>query len=409
MKYAGTIYVVGNQEIDPYLNSFDYLERFLRDVPTTDPEITMTPEELIKSKGYPYEKYEVITEDGFILQLHRIPFGKKRNNTSDVRTSVYLQHGLLGSSCDFLMNLENQSLAYILADINLDVWLGDTRGNKYSRKHRIYTTDVDEFWDWSIDEIAKYDIPAFINFILKRANREYVYYVGHSQGSMVGFVHFSQNPKMNNKIKMFFALAPIAYLKNIESPIRLFAPLSSTLDLITNMLGKKEFLPSPSVIEWMAISICPRKILLKICSNMLYLVGGPPTANLNESRVPVYYEHYPAGTSVRNIDHYAQGVLNDEFRMFDYGTFKNFKLYGTITPPAYDISQMTIPTMLFWGQKDWLADPTDVNRLVPLIRKLSGNFQFENANHWDFVYGMNAANDYYSIIIKAILIKEKIK
>ena len=35
--------------------------------------------------------------------------------------------------------------------------------------------------------------------------------------------------------------------------------------------------------------------------------------------------------------------------------------------PAYNVSALNVPTALFSGGKDWLADPTDVAGLVPLI------------------------------------------
>ncbi|CAK9298223.1 unnamed protein product [Gordionus sp. m RMFG-2023] len=357
---------------------------------------------MITSKDYPYENYEIVAEDGFFLQLHRIPFGKNLKNTE---ASVYLQHGLLSTSCDFLMNLENQSLAYILAENGFDVWLGDIRGNTYSRKHKTFTSEDDEFWDWSFDEMARYDIPAFINFILKKTSREYLYYVGHSQGTMVAFAHFSQNPKISWKVKMFFALAPVAYLKEIKSPMRMIALMSRTLKLINDMFGSRKFMPKNALLEWMAASVCPQDI--ELCANMLYLIGGPETGNFNKSKVPVIYGHYPAGTSVKNIAHFIQGILNDDFRMYDYGFFKNLKEYGKSEPPSYDISQMMVPTMIFWGVKDWLADPEDVNKLIPKIKNLLGNYKFENSNHWDFIYGTNAANDYYSIIVKTMLASEK--
>ncbi|CAK9298209.1 unnamed protein product [Gordionus sp. m RMFG-2023] len=364
---------------------------------------------MITSKGYPYENYEIVTEDGFFLQLHRIPFGKNLKNTVEVKASVYLQHGLLSTSCDFLMNLENQSLGYILADNGLDVWIGDIRGNIYSRKHKTYTTNDNKFWDWSFDEIAKYDIPAIINFIIKKANRDYVYYVGHSQGTTVAFSILSQNPKMASKVRILFALAPVAYLKHITSPIRYLAPLTLSRDLITVMLeyliiqGDKEFIPSNSIIKWLAKFVCPNKIVINMCANLLYLIGGTDTKNFNQSRIPVYYGHYPAGTSVRNMVHFGQAVLNDDFSMYSLGFLGNLKKYGRIVPPSHDIRQMTTPTMIFWGQKDWLTNPKDVDKLISKISNLMGNHKFENSNHYDFVYGINAANDYYSIIVKTIL------
>ena len=37
-----------------------------------------------------------------------------------------------------------------------------------------------------------------------------------------------------------------------------------------------------------------------------------------QSRLPVYYTHTPAGTSVKNCAHYAQEVLSGKFEMYNY-------------------------------------------------------------------------------------------
>lgn len=64
--------------------------------------------------GYPCERYEVTTEDGYILTLHRIPHG--RNKIASNGYPVFLQHGILDTAATYTMNLPKQSLAFILAD-----------------------------------------------------------------------------------------------------------------------------------------------------------------------------------------------------------------------------------------------------------------------------------------------------
>lgn len=55
--------------------------------------------DLIKQYGYPVEVHHVTTADGYILEMHRIPHGRHKNNVPDKnKPVVILQHGLLCSS-----------------------------------------------------------------------------------------------------------------------------------------------------------------------------------------------------------------------------------------------------------------------------------------------------------------------
>ena len=53
--------------------------------------------------------------------------------------------------------------------------------------------------------------------------------------------------------------------------------------------------------------------------------------------------------------------------MYDFGTqAKNNAHYNTTTgqPPAYKLADMSVPTALFTGGKDILADGQDVSELI---------------------------------------------
>ena len=81
------------------------------------------------------------TEDGYILELHRLP---PKNNSNG---PVFLQHGLLGSSADWLMT-GNRSLPFLLNNLGFDVWLGNARGNTYSRNHTTLSVADLTFWQF---------------------------------------------------------------------------------------------------------------------------------------------------------------------------------------------------------------------------------------------------------------------
>ena len=51
-------------------------------------------------------------------------------------------HGFLSSAVTYVANGKN-SLAYRLCDEGYDIWLANSRGNKYSRKHKYLDPDRD--------------------------------------------------------------------------------------------------------------------------------------------------------------------------------------------------------------------------------------------------------------------------
>jgi lysosomal acid lipase/cholesteryl ester hydrolase len=95
-----------------------------------------------------------------------------------------LQHGLFDSCDSWVGNYESRSLPFILANRGYDVWLGNNRGNKYSRNHISLNPDKDiKFWNYSLHEMGILDLPAMIDFILGETGREKISYIGHSQGT----------------------------------------------------------------------------------------------------------------------------------------------------------------------------------------------------------------------------------
>ena len=87
------------------------------------------------------------------------------------RLCVLLQHGLLDSSAAWVLNEPPQSLGFILADAGYSVWLGNSRGNAFSRNHTGLDPGRAPFWDFSWDDMAAYDMPAVVDYVLQRCER----------------------------------------------------------------------------------------------------------------------------------------------------------------------------------------------------------------------------------------------
>ena len=60
---------------------------------------------------------------------------------------VYLQHGLVDSCDTWIVNDEELAIAFVLANRGFDVWVGNSRGNRYSTKQM--SPSVLKFWDFT--------------------------------------------------------------------------------------------------------------------------------------------------------------------------------------------------------------------------------------------------------------------
>lgn len=104
---------------------------------------------IIKSNGYPAELHgDILTADGYLLDMQRIPYGRNENDTNRNKVPVLLTHGLLRSANDWI--IARDGLGYFLADSNYDVWLANTRGTVYSMKHKELDPNNDRsYWEFS--------------------------------------------------------------------------------------------------------------------------------------------------------------------------------------------------------------------------------------------------------------------
>lgn len=162
----------------PLLLPHDLLPISAKSSSYSEPDVRMTAPEMITLRGFDVELHRVVTEDCYVLTLHRIVHPNLSDN--ERRRPILLQHGLMGTSADFLMNSiggriddsDNRSLAFHLAKLGYDVWLANSRGNTYSLNHTHMDSNRDKkYWQFSFDEMSKFDLPATIAHIQNQTGR----------------------------------------------------------------------------------------------------------------------------------------------------------------------------------------------------------------------------------------------
>lgn len=357
----------------------------------------ITPK-LIRKYGYPSETHTVVTKDGYILEMHRIP---KRG-----AQPVLLMHGILDTSATWVLMGPKSGLGYMLSDLGYDVWMGNARGNRYSKNHTSLNSDYQEFWDFTFHEMGKYDLPANIDYILNKTDYEQLHYIGHSQGTAVFWVLLSELPSYTQKILSMHALAPIAFISDMKSP--LFRTLVVFLDFLTaatRMLRITEFMPNTKLFVDHTQVVCHDNAMTQdVCSNILFLVAGYNSEQLNKTMLPVMLSHTPSGASIKQLEHFGQLMKSGHFRKFDRGYLRNQLEYNRITPPDYDLSKVKVPVALYYSMNDMLVSTTGVDRLARELPNMIDKYlvPMEKFNHLDFLWAIDVKSLVYNRLVRNI-------
>lgn len=386
--------------------------------------ISLLQPQFIASRHFVPETHRIVTKDNYILTIHRVINPLVPKKLRHKLKPILLQHGLFTSSFNFLIasdrNLDrprfdirdldrtrplnvhfphetlswqslaenfndmvfakvgithssdrfhaphiSQSLAFELANQGYDVWMCNSRGSSYSLNHTQYDHRTDwRYWDFSFHEIALYDLPAAIDYILSRRNRQSLAYIGHSQGNLIMFILQSLHPEWANKVKPFVAMAPIAFVPDVyfgamRLLIKAISPFVTPKSL--NRVLKGAIAPKSGQTERALDMVCVPKWSAPMCDVMLSLILGDNFKRANHSLTGVIAHHIPEGTSILNILHFGQMIVSGEFRSFDFGARENLRRYGTKINPYYPIRNIKSPDIaLVQGSTDTLATVRNV-------------------------------------------------
>jgi lysosomal acid lipase/cholesteryl ester hydrolase len=322
-------------------------------------------EDFVNHWGFPFQTHFLTTKDGYILSLHRIPFSRselaqKRANAHfksyptlepTSRPVVLFWHGFLMCSEVWVSAPNfNENLAYTLADAGYDVWLGNTRGNKYSCKHRTMKPTEESFWDFSLDHLATYDLSDSVNYIMKTTGVPTLSYIGFSQGSAQGFAGLSMDAELGKKINLFIALAPATKPRGLESK-GIHSLVNASPELIFLLFGRKSLLSSclfwqnmfsPATFSWV-IDVCMWG-LFDWNSEFMH-------------HKQIIYRHLYSYTSVKCVVHWFQIMKSGTFQMFDDSpSVLPGNQQSGYHVPRFPTNQIQTPIALFYGGKDTLPD-----------------------------------------------------
>ncbi|XP_047312856.1 triacylglycerol lipase 2-like [Impatiens glandulifera] len=352
--------------------------------------------------GYKCQEFDVTTDDGYILSVQRIPQGRSGGGHRRKKPPVLLQHGLLADGTTWVMNSPEESLPMILADNGFDVWIVNTRGTAYSRRHLFLNTFQQKYWDWSWDELAAHDFPTAINFVYNKTGHQKINYIGHSLGTLIALAALSEGNQIN-KLRSASLLSPIAYLSHMKTGLGNIAA-RSLLSEAYKFMGIAEFDPLGFPVKEFVKMICNQP-----GANCYDLLSGFTGNNccLNTSTFHNFIETEPQPSSSKNMMHLAQTVRSGILSKYDYvNPIINLFHYGQFWPPVYNLANIPrdFPLFLSYGGNDDLSDTVDVNNLLDILKDHDTDKiftqQVENYGHIDFILAVNAKDVVFNQIVK---------
>uniref|UniRef100_A0A182QFD6 Lipase n=1 Tax=Anopheles farauti TaxID=69004 RepID=A0A182QFD6_9DIPT len=368
----------------------------------------LTVPQLVWKYGYEVEIYEVETADGYLLDLYRVSGRRAASGKPAQRpyrnAPIFLMHSLLSSCADWVLMGPDRALAYLLADAGYDVWMGNARGTRYSRKHRHLDPDRSaEFWNFSWHEIGLYDVPALIDRVLNTTGHARLHYGGFSQGTMVLFVLLSERPEYNAKLIDMQAISPSVYMYRLEGRIvRTFVSLADPLVGALEAAGRNEILPNRRFIAPLVKIVCA-DANVTVCRELLYDVAGRNPSQVDDKMLRIFLGHFPAGASLRQLHHFSQIIRTARFAKYSPLRVQRRASSWTGQAPLYNLTRATIPVVVYYGRNDHVVNYRDALQLADEVPNLAAVHQIADRRftHSDFILAKNSAR-----LMNAILLQE---
>ncbi|KAK6044333.1 hypothetical protein COOONC_18162 [Cooperia oncophora] len=140
----------------------------------------------------------------------------------------------------------------------------------------------------------------------------------------------SKDKDFSRKIRKFFSLAPVSRMSHVKGLFYYLGQIYEQFKLVYRLFGDNEFLSNNIFTQLLTDIICDKSVNNPLCENFIFSVSGPNSNQFNSSRIGIYLAHNPAGTSSRNMLHFAQMVRTKSMAPFDLGPEGNTRKYGQV-------------------------------------------------------------------------------
>lgn len=277
------------------------------------------------------------------------------------------------------------------------MWLGNNRGNKYSKKSIFHSPSSTAFWDFSIDQFAFHDIPDSIEYILSVTSQKSLSYIGFSQGTAQAFATLSIHPTLNQKINLFIALAPAMSPAGLSNGV-VDALMKASPNVLFLAFGRRSILSSTPM--WQTILYPP--IFVRIIDISLSFLFNWSSVNINSDQKLAAYPHLFSFTSTKSVVHWFQIIRNKSFQMYDddAGPLVNINNNSRYYKPAkFPTKNIKTPIVLVYGGRDSLVD---IDVMLGELPNHTLATSIPHYEHLDFLWARDVADQVFPHIFDAL-------
>ncbi|KAL0490116.1 lysosomal acid lipase [Acrasis kona] len=309
-------------------------------------------------KDIKLEVHQVTTDDGYHLVLQR--FWCTRSGAAP-KKAILMQHGLMENSSVYLLHGE-QSIALRMARAGYEVWLGNNRSSLYGQMTLVEDHEgnvqmhekVNEssFWNYSIDELVKYDFPAMTRKVKQISGLDKIDFIGMSQGAGQAMGSLSSDADMKDHFNSMILLSPACFLR--KSPNGLLMQI--LLQIPESWFGVHEFMMvlslAPLIMPDWIVGTCGYTIM-KMSGFLKRPLGG---AESYKTRAK-WFKGVPLGcTSTVNLLHWLQ-VMRDGGVLTRFRTREKYNIEGMLNTWDKQDSSLHKPNVfVILGDDDCVID-----------------------------------------------------
>lgn len=287
---------------------------------------------------------------------------------------IMMVHGFISNQETFTLDKE-QGIAQEMARNGKDVWAINLRG----RDEHASETPNDE---WTVQDYAHHDIPAFIEMIKNKTNSPKIHWVGHSMGGMLYFATVTNNESRKKDIKSAITLG-----STIDWPA-----IGDTIKTADTMEVLPDILPVDAIGDFMDVIQDTSRALPGDFFERVSGTSHIPDDIVDETNT-AYGDTSPL-IAAQFMDWYSRPHINGENVITD-----QVKRYKEIND--------TTPVTMINGTDDALAPVSRVRAGKEILGDSGENIKLLTASkdkmahaydHTDLIYGHNVQSDIIPVI-----------